>query len=146
MKRLLAVVVLLACGFATAGFAKDGDIVLAQWKGQVSGKYVHREEPFQIVATDNDAWGRAWRIKLDQDPPRPLADGEIGVVMFAAPRPTPGYTVLYEVTANSAARVTLKAHVQEPEVVMFPAGYSSYPWRALVLPGSPSKRVEVHWE
>lgn len=61
-------------------------------------------------------------------------------------RRTAGYTVQYDIDAASDARVALTVRVLEPDVVMFPAGNSSYPWRALILQGQPATRVEVHWE
>lgn len=145
MKQMLAALVMVAAAFtATLAQAETSGKAAAEWKGQVKTDYVRSDSAFHVVATDDEAWTRAWRFKLDEKPPRPLRAGETGVVLIGGPRPTPGYTVAYSIVSGSGDALALEAWVESPEVTMFPTGSNSHPWRALVLEGEASN-VEVSW-
>ncbi|MBA1145727.1 hypothetical protein H0Z60_01520 [Ectothiorhodospiraceae bacterium WFHF3C12] len=145
MKRSFAVLVaaLFLQGAAPA-MAEPARVGSGEWKGQVNSEYVRKDAAYHIVARDDEAWTRAWRLKLDADPPRSLAAGETGVMLMAGPRPTPGYTVNYRIAGRDGDGVALEAWVSEPGVVMFPGGSSSHPYRAIVLDGG-DLDVEVDW-
>jgi hypothetical protein len=145
MKQMLAALAMIAAAFIAAPtHAETPNEAAAEWKGQVKTDYVRSDSAFHVVATDDEAWTRAWRFKLDEKPPRPLRTGETGVLLIGDPRPTPGYTVGYSVIADSGDALVLEAWVESPEMTLFPAGSSSHPWRALVLESEVSN-VDVSW-
>lgn len=145
MKRtiitLVSALALLNAGPAMAGPAQPAK---TEWKGQIKSDYVRKDRAFQLLAEDQSAWEEAWRMRLDRKPPRPLGDGETGIVLIGGPRPTPGYTIRYEFLDRSADSVSLRAWVESPEVVMFPASSNSHPYRVLVIEGKPGE-VHVEW-
>lgn len=143
MKRMIATLILTSAVLFGAPALSESSQVLS-WKGQVEGDYIRADKPFHRVASDQASWERIWRMRLDTQPPRTLRENETGVLLVGGPRPTPGYTVNYKVANRSADQVTLEAWVADPEVVMFPAGSNSHPYRIVVLEGR-ALNVQVDW-
>lgn len=143
MKRMIPTLILTSVLLYGAPALSDSSQATS-WKGQVEGDYVRKDEPFHLVAADQATWERTWRMRLDTQPPRALRENETGVLLIAGPRPTPGYAVHYKVANRSADQVTLEAWVADPDVVMFPAGSDSHPYRFVVLEGR-ALAVRVNW-
>ena len=83
-------------------------MTIQEWKGQ-SGP----GEPGSLVASDQDAWERAWR-QVDKNAPKLDFAKFVGVMVFVGEKPTGGYAVVFDEPVASGDDVVVRYHVPKP--------------------------------
>ena len=112
-----------------AAYQTGGGIL--QWHGSSGG----RAEPGSLVITDQRSWADIW-TELKQDPPQPLDDRHMAVVIFSGIRRTAGYTVTVRGAHEEDGRDVVEYVETGPATGRMAMQVLTHPWVVAILPVS----------